>query len=949
MSQKLPTHKSVRTRRGRKTSSLPEWMSLSNNLFFGLLCAFLVLTLIGLLSIRRGPPTSLIESEDVGSIATKDVRAVKDFTYNRIDAEATALLAEEKAAEIARVYEWDVLVTEATYDHVAQAFDFMRQRLDAARREYQASATAVEDTDAALRPGRIDLARHLQPLLRLASERAATALLLPGQRGLYARIEIAAARSAYHLEDLVDARRNAAFTQGAVSAVLGTSDAVISLMALRFSLDERLETVARSHLKDFNARLFRNIDEELFNVLVRHRFNNAVEGDFLVLLKSVLDRKIVEGHWVFGKGKFEIVVERRRGDEIISSERVTRLEQIRELDDVLQSGGVLESQAEIALAGRSREERKELAALARQFVRPTLSFDPSATERARDLARSSVPDLVDPLNFKKGQVIVQEGQPITDEHVQIYEHMMGQVPTRATWRELIGRILLVLLVVSLVGLLLRRDLRGSLPARRDIIFVAGTLLLMVLVTRVLISALLAMGDAWGLQETELVLLMIPFASGAMLLRLVLDTESALVYALLFSLLVLGFFERAELFLPFILISCITGGLTLRQAKTRMSVLRSGVLVGLTHILIALGVLLLTAQSLNGWTLFEACAFAFGGGVLSGFLVTILLPLTESALGYTTDIKLLELASLENPLLKQLQLKSPGSFHHSMMVGSLNEAAAEAIGARALLARVGAYYHDIGKMKNPQYFAENQSGDNPHNRLKPHMSALILKAHVKDGLDMAYQHGLPQDIVDFIATHHGTSRIEYFYHKAKEQLASGMPEVREADFRYPGPKPQTREMGICMIADTVEAATKAMPDKTPDRLRVKVTQLINAKFADGQFDECDLTLKDLNAIAEALLRVLNGIYHQRPQYPSARKTKKAKKEPKPKPPPEADGQDKAPEPPANETDDSTSPPTSATQDAAPSEDAPPEVAASTEDEEGGDVVNILSAKNLRATK
>jgi putative nucleotidyltransferase with HDIG domain len=260
-----------------------------------------------------------------------------------------------------------------------------------------------------------------------------------------------------------------------------------------------------------------------------------------------------------------------------------------------------------------------------------------------------------------------------------------------------------------------------------------------------------------------------------------------------------------------------------------------------------------------------------GGIASGIVVSAVLPIVEAVFGYTTDIKLLELANLNHPGLRELIIRAPGSYHHSMMVGSLCEAAAEAVGGNPLLARVGSYYHDIGKAKNPHYFAENQKlGVNPHDKLKPNMSALVIKAHVKDGIEMARQYRLPGVIQDFIAQHHGTSLIAYFYHKAKSLEDPEIQGVDEKDYRYPGPKPQSRETAICLLADGIEAASRAMPEPTPAKLKGLVQKMINKAFTDGQLDECELTLKDLNLIALAFNRILAGIYHHRPEYPSDKK-------------------------------------------------------------------------------
>lgn len=305
---------------------------------------------------------------------------------------------------------------------------------------------------------------------------------------------------------------------------------------------------------------------------------------------------------------------------------------------------------------------------------------------------------------------------------------------------------------------------------------------------------------------------------------------------------------------------------MERPKRSNVVLRYGAVLGAVSALIAVAAYLLRGANMTHVDYWVVAFLGLASGFLSAGVVTIGLPIAESVFGYVTSNKLLELSNLEHPALKALFMEAPGTYQHSIMVGTLNEAAADAIGANSILARVGGYYHDIGKVKNAQYFAENQRGDNPHNRLNPNMSALILKTHERDGLEIAKKYKLPQDIRDFIATHHGTSRIEYFYQRAKEQQER----VHEEDYRYPGPRPQTRETGICMVSDMVEAAVRSLPDKSPDKILVLVHKLINHKFSDGQFDECDLTLRDLNDIANALIGILNAFYHHRPEYPDQKK-------------------------------------------------------------------------------
>jgi putative nucleotidyltransferase with HDIG domain len=262
----------------------------------------------------------------------------------------------------------------------------------------------------------------------------------------------------------------------------------------------------------------------------------------------------------------------------------------------------------------------------------------------------------------------------------------------------------------------------------------------------------------------------------------------------------------------------------------------------------------------------AIAFAFAGGIATAVLASGAIPLLESIFQYTTDVKLLELTNLNSPILRELMVKAPGTYHHSVVVGNLVEAAAEAINANPLLARVAAYYHDIGKISKSQYFIENQSGgENRHDKLSPSMSALILTTHVKEGAELARQHRLGQSIVDIIRQSHGTALIKYFYQKAVEQAAPGQI-VDEHDFRYSGPKPQTREAGLVLLGDAVEAASRTLTDASPARIQGLVQKIINNIFIDGQLDECELTLKNLHEIAWSFNQILGGIHHHRIDYP-----------------------------------------------------------------------------------
>ena len=264
----------------------------------------------------------------------------------------------------------------------------------------------------------------------------------------------------------------------------------------------------------------------------------------------------------------------------------------------------------------------------------------------------------------------------------------------------------------------------------------------------------------------------------------------------------------------------------------------------------------------------ALAFAAAGGLASGVLVLGLMPIFESA-GFVTDYRLMELANLNHPLMRQLMLRAPGSYHHSVIVGSLAEAAAEAVGANSLLVRVGAFFHDIGKTLKPQYFIENQRDvENIHDRLSPSMSALVIVSHVKEGIELGRKYKLPEPLIDMIPQHHGTSLVSFFYNKAVQQADPEKGEtINDSDYRYPGPKPQTKEAAIMMLADGVEAATRSLKTHSQGAISARVQRILNKCVADGQLDECPLTLRDLHIASETFVQVLMGIHHHRIEYPA----------------------------------------------------------------------------------
>jgi putative nucleotidyltransferase with HDIG domain len=362
----------------------------------------------------------------------------------------------------------------------------------------------------------------------------------------------------------------------------------------------------------------------------------------------------------------------------------------------------------------------------------------------------------------------------------------------------------------------------------------------------------------------------PYAFGAMMIGLTLPRMRILwLYSVISSFALGVLMDRNLIFSVVCLTTSLMGGRWVQGCQKRSDFYWAGLKTGaMSSIMIAI------SQGMSPDTNYGFASFAsvlvagFLGGVFSSMLTLILVPLWESLFVYTTDVRLLELSNLNHPLLKDMVVKAPGSYHHRLVVGSMCEAAAEVIGANPLLAKVCSYYHDIGKTPHAQYFIENQRpGENRHDHISAAMSKTILVAHVKDGVELAHQYKLGQPIIDVIEQHHGNTLISFFYHKAKENEDTEMHEFSEEEFRYPGPRPQNREAALVMLADSIEAAARTLDEPTPSRLQNIVHTIIQKKFQDGQLDECELTLKDITMIEEAFARILMGIYHQRIDYPT----------------------------------------------------------------------------------
>jgi putative nucleotidyltransferase with HDIG domain len=515
-----------------------------------------------------------------------------------------------------------------------------------------------------------------------------------------------------------------------------------------------------------------------------------------------------------------------------------------------ESAAILKISRDLTIAGQDASLVSVAMAVVRATIQPNMLIDEETTEQNREKARQTV----EAQTVVKGEVVVREGDIVTEAQYQILSSL-GLIENSSFDLLLISGIaLLIALLMGALGLYIAMYAPELYKNPKKLLLLA-------------IIIVLVMGASAFAQSLNTYLM--PVALGVMLLSTLLTPKLALfvnvllgLVTSLFATATSGFFSMAmfSIMIMAILSGPVVVSISSRHVQ-RTSMLLAGFVVGITNFVTTLAVGLIISASVA--TVAINAAWAAGGGLLAAVMCIGLQPLIEWMFNLVTSAKLLELSSPNQPLLHRLLLEAPGSYHHSVIVANLADAAATAIGANALLARVGAYYHDIGKLKRPMYFKENQLGDNPHDRTDPRVSTAILTAHTRDGAQMGQKAHLPEEIIDIILQHHGDSPVLYFYDKAKKLYGD---DVDVSSFRYEGPRPSRREAAIVMLADMIEAATRSMPSHEPARIGEFVRRLVRDKMSDGQLDKSQLTFRDLDLICVAFTTVLSGVFHERIEYP-----------------------------------------------------------------------------------
>jgi putative nucleotidyltransferase with HDIG domain len=634
---------------------------------------------------------------------------------------------------------------------------------------------------------------------------------------------------------------------------------------LRLGPDRPLPKDAQERLlRDLNDRIPELNQPRLLRICFDHSFSRDLENQLVKMLMEALKPPgVVESRDTLLHYQFKSGIE-VRNSVTGSREQLTDWMSVRDLNRARE----LLRQNEFELTAVNAEEKKVLISSFDSWLRPNLSFSEQETQSLEQEAEADVDPVV--IQVKKGRTIVRAGDEITSQNLVLLNHLKKlKQPYRVLSRFFGILVIVTFFMISLWQYLVTfQKKRGK--TKPHYLLLALILCGALLVTKVFVGLADVLSEtviSENLQNPLNFYFLAPVAAGTILVILLVDANVAVLFSLIFAVFVGLLTGHVSLFV-YALAGSLTAVYVLDHYRERLAIIRGGLIIGFVNVVTVLALHLYSSTTALGWT---ALSVRTSGGFLSGLfaamLASLFLPVLESLFDVTTDIRLLELSNLNKPILRRLAVEAPGTYHHSIVVGTLAEAAAEAIGANALLVRVGAYYHDIGKLKKPSYYVENQIYcSNKHETLSPSMSSLILASHVKDGLAMADEIGLAPKVRDMIPQHHGTRLMTYFYQKARDTADNKHPNISEDDFRYPGPRPQSREAAILMLADQVEAAARTLQDPTPSQIEGMIRRLVQSTIQDGQFDECDITLRDLEEISRAFVRVIAGIHHHRIEYP-----------------------------------------------------------------------------------
>ena len=788
--------------------------------------AVLLAAIVSFLAIDYVQPRSV--DFKVGDVAPRDIRAPK--TLQITDIEATEQKRADAAAAVRPVFDYDALAGERIAQRVHAAFALGRKSLGVDAGTGSSAATTGARSGAG--------GGHADSLVSPEG----------GRKPVSATAN--------------DTQRE-------------STEAQVSRVAAPAPSPGREEAAALTEPEhgDIRREFMKTLGVELVDVFYQNllfmKFDPEVEQAIVRVVQAVNQRYILQDKGILPEDMATRGITVVRLGEAGKNEFTVYSD--KDILDPSEALDLIRKLVEETLVNRPKLYRDTVFAVASSLIQPNLSYDASLTNQRKARARQAVQPITHLI--KRGTMIVRAGDPIDESKLLLLKEIAKAKEQYDVVEMFASLGLLTLVLIVTVYLFASHYIRKYATSMKDLLVQSTILVFVVALARITVEIADALAIRVAAIPVSCYYFAIPVAAGVILVRILMNSETAIVFGVVASALAAFIVEYDALYLVYFFSVGIAAAGGIAHTKERVHVLQGGLVAGGAAVLTVLAIFLVQTHLIDstvvvgsGYLTYDLL-FAFLGGVISSVLALGVIPFFEM-FGYVTDYKLLELANMNHPLLKELMLHAPGTYHHSVIVGSLAEAAAQEIGCNALLARVASYYHDIGKVRKPEYFIENlrNPAENKHDKLSPELSARIIAGHVRDGIELARQHRLPQPIIDMIPQHQGTALISYFYNKALQQAPPGTV-VDENEFRYPGPKPQTREAGIIMLADATEASTRSIKDIDEAKIRANIQRIFQRIVTDGQLDECPLTLKDLARISETFLKVLMGIYHNRIAYPT----------------------------------------------------------------------------------
>ena len=821
----------------------------------------LMLGLAVVITMMIAPNLSLVPARYVeGDIIPENIIIPDNVTL--VDERSTEVRRHEALSNFPPIYDFDLKLKDRTIGALGTAFKQMRDSLAARRKTLAEASDRVRRNSLA----QIESVASTEDARgRLATLTRESRLVINEIGGL-TDLEQPNPKQAFRLEKLrfdamaVDAQKVNArqeVEQGTSKlAQLRQDGAKLQDDAERIRENE--DQAIASMKTEFERTLGITLDNSAFRMLYQAQFNKDLEQNTRLLLRAVYDQKIVASREGFAVGRDAIQIQTldtSKLERFEALDTVVDVQQVRERIDKLSQ--------ELKFSGEPLPYRDGMVALAQKLIRPNLTENKGETEHQKQELLKNLSPVY--FNMKKGDVVARAGDVATAQQVEIIKALNAYNLKNPKYPQIIGTFLIVLLALGVSYRLVLQHARENLTSFSRLLLMAGLLVVTLLFGQLILLVVPALTTIYDFLPHSTFNYLIPGALTSMLAGILLPFEMAIFLGFVVSLCLAILLGNSLGYFLFALMGSFVASIPLEHYESRLSLWKQGLRISAMNVVV-LGVLTLLEQNPISWQLGLDAGAAAVNGLVVAFLTGTLLPLIEKLFDITTNLRLLELANMNHPALKELSVRAPGTYHHSIVVGNLSDSAAAGIQANPLLVRVASYYHDLGKMLCPLYFVENQGKKNYHDDLPARTSARIIVNHIKDGLEIARRHKLGRAIMDIIAQHHGDSLVRYFFHKAQEEQGDLGEPLDEAEFRYPGPKPQSKDAGLVMVADVTEAATRSLTDPSPESIRQMVQKLTTRVYMEGQLDESGMTFNDLNYIEKTFTKMLISIHHHRIAYP-----------------------------------------------------------------------------------